>query len=93
MKRYIKTAIILDKVQRGDELFVTWTWPEGAKYNTQTGYALCEYLGKTRDGKHRFESCTYGDIYLVDLKSDEVITPRGHHYAIDNSSGWANGLV
>ena len=92
MKRYIKSAAIPDKWEKGTEVYVEWFWPEGEGPTTE-GYALCEYVGKTRDGKHKFESTTYGWIYLVDLKNNEVISPEGEHYELNNRSGWATNRV
>ena len=74
--------------QKGDELFIHFNDPDW----DGDAYARVEYIGKTRDGKFKFRSTTYGDIYIVDFKNNTVETPdRGNGpktFTINDETGW-----
>lgn len=80
---------LTEKMEKGQEVTIRWHGPESLPH----GYAETEYVGKTRDGKYKFESTNYGWIYLVDLDSNKVISPKGQEYEIDNSTGWLDTFV
>lgn len=67
---------------------VTLWWKDDTWSKTSPSYASCEYKGKTKDGKHKFVSDTYGWEYIVDFKENKVTTPQGKTFELDTSSGW-----
>lgn len=45
-------------------------------------FALVEYIGRGRNGKLKFESCTYGDIYTMN-KDQTKFTMGSKTYDVD----------
>lgn len=76
---------------RGDQVTLWWTDPKWSP--TAPCYASCEYVGKSRDGKYRFKSTTYGWEFLLDTVEMTVTTPQGKTFAVDNSSGWIKDVA
>ncbi len=72
--------------EKGDPVTLWWKDPSWDK-NTPC-YASCTYIGRTRDGKYKFESDTYGWLYLLDLENKKITTPRGKVFDVWNDSGW-----
>ena len=59
------------KLQKGDEITLWW---KGS--NDETQYAKVEYLGRDKNGNYKFESTTYGWIYLVSKDKSKVKMPN-----------------
>ncbi len=76
---------------RGDQVTLWWTDPRWSP--TAPCYASCEYVGKSRDGKYRFKSTTYGWEFILDTVEMTVTTPQGKTFAVDNSSGWIKDVA
>lgn len=74
--------------EKGEPVTLWWKDPSWDKH--APCYASCEYVGKTRDGKHKFVSETYGWTYLLDVENKKVITPQGKEFDVFNESGWLN---
>lgn len=77
---------IKESLNKGDELTLWWKDPSWDKH--APCYARVEFIGKTRDGKYKFRSMTYGHVFLVDLTTNEITTHQGKVHKLDNSSGW-----
>lgn len=82
-------------LEKGDDITIWWRDPSWDK--NAPCYASCTYTGRTRDGKYKFESNTYGHMFLVDATNNTVITPDGKEFPLDTRSGWTkifnNGAV
>ena len=51
-------------------------------FNNMTGWADVEYIGKTRKGEYKMESCIYGDVYFIS-KDMSTINIHGKIFKID----------
>lgn len=82
-------------LEKGDDITIWWRDPSWDK--NAPCYARCTYTGRTRDGKYKFQSNTYGHMFLVDATNNTVITPDGKEFPLDTRSGWTkifnNGAV
>lgn len=84
-ERYIRpimSAVYNNPIKINDELTIWW----------DGGYADVEFIGRTRDGKYKFKSTTYGTLYLMDVDNNTITSPNGDTYEIDNSSGWLDAI-
>lgn len=77
---------IKESLAKGDELTLWWKDPTWDKH--APCYARVEFIGKDSEGKYKFRSMTYGHVFLVDINTNEIITPQGKVHKLDNSSGW-----
>ena len=81
-----KSININETIEKGTPVTLWWKDDEWSK--DAPSYASCEYVGKTKDGKHKFVSTTYGHTFIVDFKTNTITTPQGKTFDLDTSSGW-----
>lgn len=81
-----KKKTLGESLEKGDEITLWWKDPSWDK--TAPCYARVEFVGMTKDGKYKFMSLTYGHAFIVDVVRNEITTPDGKTFNLDNSSGW-----